>query len=75
MNLAGSFFCVEQSTLTYDEMYSLILYCGSKRDTEHWQLDVEKGWASAYCFGEDVGKFYEFLQVAGMDKKVEIIRG
>jgi len=70
-----SFFCVEQCTLSENEMYSIILYCGSKRDTENWELSIDKGWASAYCVGEDTGKFYEFLQSAGLDKKVEIIRG
>ena len=70
-----SFFCVEKTKLDKKEAYKLLLYCGSTKDSENWDLSVENGWINACCIGEDTGKFYEYLQSVGLDKKVEIIRG
>lgn len=70
-----SFFCIKKSDLNHKEFWNIIIYCGSKRDTENWEVSIESGWLSGCCIREDKGIFYQFLKSLNLENKIEIIRG
>ena len=74
-NTIYSFFCFDRSEIADEFVLKIICYCGSTIDPEKWEVTTERGFVSGMCLKQDMGKFYEFLQILGIHEKINIVRG